>query len=309
MKIRDKKRLILNIAVIFLIVMLILTFFSNTIMNWSLVEVETSSINSGTVTTEIRDTVAVSTISDYQVTLPQSRKIATIQVSLGDKVKPGDLLFTLEGAGDEELEPAEKELEQLKLEYQTTLLSIKIPPYAVENAEIQTLQKALEQAVAERNALGNTSLTLTEAQSRMLNAQNEQSLQNEAVNKLQNELAQIDANDPALSSIRELVLAVQEANAALSQKQLLYDNTAAELGQNYNELLAYISELQQEIDGMEWDDPQRVEALERLGNLQDSLAVISPLYAELSTAKGALDKANNALEKKTIRKACHATTA
>ena len=43
----DRKDKIKNITIIFLLVMLILTFFSNTIMNYSLVEVSTQQVTSG----------------------------------------------------------------------------------------------------------------------------------------------------------------------------------------------------------------------------------------------------------------------
>ena len=42
----DRKDKIKNITIIFLLVMLILTFFSNTIMNYSLVEVSTQQVTS-----------------------------------------------------------------------------------------------------------------------------------------------------------------------------------------------------------------------------------------------------------------------
>ena len=43
-----------NVAIIFLTVMLVLTFFSNTIMNYSLPEVATQYVQRGTITAKIR---------------------------------------------------------------------------------------------------------------------------------------------------------------------------------------------------------------------------------------------------------------
>jgi hypothetical protein len=51
---KERKEKIKNIAIIFLIIMLLLTFFSNTIMNYSLVEVSTQMVSSGKVTSKVR---------------------------------------------------------------------------------------------------------------------------------------------------------------------------------------------------------------------------------------------------------------
>ena len=49
-----KRELIKTIAIIFLVILLLLTFFSNTIMNRSLPEVATQSIVGGTINAKIR---------------------------------------------------------------------------------------------------------------------------------------------------------------------------------------------------------------------------------------------------------------
>ena len=48
-----------NAAIIFLAVLLVLTFFSNTIMNRSLTEVATQSVESGAITARVRGTGVV----------------------------------------------------------------------------------------------------------------------------------------------------------------------------------------------------------------------------------------------------------
>ena len=50
----DRKDKIKNIAIIFLSIMLVLTFFSNSIMNYSLVEVSTQYVYGGSITTKVR---------------------------------------------------------------------------------------------------------------------------------------------------------------------------------------------------------------------------------------------------------------
>ncbi|MBQ7783748.1 MAG: RND transporter, partial [Oscillospiraceae bacterium] len=49
-----RKELIKTIAIIFLAVLLVLTFFSNTIMNYSLPQVSAIYVNQGTISEQIR---------------------------------------------------------------------------------------------------------------------------------------------------------------------------------------------------------------------------------------------------------------
>ena len=56
-----------NAAIIFLAVLLVLTFFSNTIMNRTLPEVATQSVTSGSITARVRGTGTVAANGSYQV--------------------------------------------------------------------------------------------------------------------------------------------------------------------------------------------------------------------------------------------------
>jgi multidrug efflux pump subunit AcrA (membrane-fusion protein) len=115
--IKIKKDVIKNIAIIFLTVMLILTFFSNSIMNKSLPEVATKYIQSQTITEKIRGTGSVEADDPYSVMVKDSRKIASVAVKEGDEVKKDQVLFYLEDSESEELEKAEKDLEDLIYKY------------------------------------------------------------------------------------------------------------------------------------------------------------------------------------------------
>ena len=109
--IKIKKDVIKNIAIIFLSVMLILTFFSNSIMNKSLPEVATKYIQAATITEKIRGTGTVEADDPYSVMVKDSRKIASVAVKEGDTVSKDQVLFYLEDSESEELEKAEKDLE------------------------------------------------------------------------------------------------------------------------------------------------------------------------------------------------------
>lgn len=115
--IKIKKEVIKNIAIVFLTVMLVLTFFSNSIMNRSLPQVATSYIQDGTITEAVRGTGAVSADDPYSVTIGETRVIAGVAVKVGDHIDKDAPMFYLEDSESDELEKAEKELEDLIYKY------------------------------------------------------------------------------------------------------------------------------------------------------------------------------------------------
>lgn len=101
-----------NAAIIFLAIMLILTFFSNTIMNYSLPEVAVQYVQSGSITSQVRGTGTVESDDPYEVKIQESRKISSVVVKEGQEVQKGDVLFTLEDTESEELKAARAKLEE-----------------------------------------------------------------------------------------------------------------------------------------------------------------------------------------------------
>ena len=112
-----------NVAIIFLAVMLVLTFFSNTIMNRSLPEVTGQSVQSGSITTQVRGNGTIEAAETYEVKSADSRKVQSVPVSVGQEVKVGDTLVVLAAGDSEELEKALTELEQAQNAYQDELIS------------------------------------------------------------------------------------------------------------------------------------------------------------------------------------------
>lgn len=92
-----------NVAIIFLAVMLVLTFFSNTIMNASLPEAAVQYVQSGAITTQIRGTGTISAKETYEVKTSTSRKVQSVLVSRGQQVKVGDVLILLAAGEGSEL--------------------------------------------------------------------------------------------------------------------------------------------------------------------------------------------------------------
>lgn len=146
-----KRELIKSIAIVFLAVLLVLTFFSNTFMNRSLPEVSTEMISSGTINAKIRGSGTVTPNEAYEVIIDQTREVRSVCVKVGDTVAQGDLLFVLGDIESQELQEAQEQLQNLNLEYQKRVLELS-KSYASEDREVQKLQEDLQKAIAERDA-------------------------------------------------------------------------------------------------------------------------------------------------------------
>ena len=128
--------------------MLLLTFFSNTIMNYSLAEVETAYAESGTLTTKIRGEGYVEAREPVDVSCKKEREILKILVKEGDKVKKGQVLFVLAGESSADaLNQAKSDLMTLNHEYAKSLLEMPVPGYASDSLEIKYAKKDLARAL------------------------------------------------------------------------------------------------------------------------------------------------------------------
>lgn len=120
---RTKKReWVKNAAIIFLSVMLVLTFFSNTFMNYSLPEVSTQYVTGGSINTKVRGSGTIMASEEYTVEAQQSRIIDTVCVKVGQTVAAGDVLFILGEGDSEELDAAKEALEDMELAYEKAIL-------------------------------------------------------------------------------------------------------------------------------------------------------------------------------------------
>ena len=84
-----------NAAIIFLTIMLLLTFFSNTIMNYSLPEVATQYVQTGTITAKVRGTGKVEASDPYNVIAKESRVITSVAVKQGDIVEKDQVIAVI----------------------------------------------------------------------------------------------------------------------------------------------------------------------------------------------------------------------
>ena len=178
-------------AIIFLSVLLVLTFFSNTIMNRSLPEVAAQYVQSGAINAKIRGSGTISANETYDVTLSQTRKIRSVLVKVGQEVSTGDTLFTLEAADSDELKQAQDTLSQMEADYQKSLITLSNDS-STENRDIQKLRDAYNEALATYRLYSNAdpsqiTVALEQKKIELTNAQRDSADLEENLASLNNE--------------------------------------------------------------------------------------------------------------------------
>lgn len=142
-----KREWVKTAAIIFLAVLLVLTFFSKTIMNASLPEVAAQQAASGAINARIRGSGTVEASEVYNVTIKQTRKVASVLVKTGQEINVGDTMFVLEAEDSDELKQAEADLETLQQNYDKSLIEAGNTA-AQENYDVQKARDAYNEALA-----------------------------------------------------------------------------------------------------------------------------------------------------------------
>lgn len=241
----DRKDKIKNITIIFLLVMLILTFFSNTIMNYSLVEVSTQQVTSGQITSKVRGSGSVEASESYSVTIEETRKIATVNVKKDAEVTTGDLLFTLEDTDSDELDAAKKSLNEAQAAYESAVLTAGITvaerqsieagkgssltqkqnEIAAANQRVKDAQAAVDAAQAsvdkikaQIDAVSNSTTDTTAEEKAVLDAEKKNSEAQDSLTSAESAYTPVkSAYDTALSGL-------QSAQSTYDEAKTAYDN-------------------------------------------------------------------------------------
>ncbi len=193
-KASKKREIIKTLLIVFLAALLLLTFFSNTIMNRALAEITTSQVTSGKLTERIRATGIVEAEQTYEVKTDENRTVFKINIKTGQKVSEGDVLFTLGSAESASLSAAENELDALELEYNKLLLT---PPadYSSEDQQIRNAAEDLDQAIVRRDAALAAQKTSAQAKAQYNADRNEAKRLSELRDKLSATISAIDGDD------------------------------------------------------------------------------------------------------------------
>jgi len=190
-----------NIVILFLVALLILTLFSNTILNHSLPEVAVQYPQYATIASRIRQTATVEANQSYSVTIDQTRIISSVEVRVGQNVKKGDILFRLEEGDSSELDAANRTLQDLNIQL---IQKLKADPTKNSSSSssvtdaITALEKSLRTA---EDALTEAKASLAEEQEKLAELQQKQAELPgyDTVLNAKNLITQIDANMELLS--------------------------------------------------------------------------------------------------------------
>ena len=200
---KKRREWVKNAAIIFLSVMLVLTFFSNTFMNYSLPEVAAQYVQSGTITAKIRGTGTVESGDPYNVKINETRTISSVLVKTGDKVEKGDPLLLLEDKESKELTDAQAALDKAMLDFELALLSGDISNTAYTN--VQTGQIA---------SIGTYQSRIVAAEAEIDKWQKQVDEATTAINQLKTAQVNVDAGGAPDTSSEQAKVA--EAQAALN---------------------------------------------------------------------------------------------
>lgn len=265
-KTTKRREWVKNAAIIFLSVMLVLTFFSNTIMNYSLPEVATQYVQSGSITAKIRGTGTVEASDPYNMIINDTRVIESVAVKAGDDVEKGDTIFVLENKESEELKAAREELITLEtaldnaiLAYETKILdgtlsagtiagvqSGNIESASTAQARVQAAkdkvtnlentkagyEASLANLASQEALLENNSIYDAAAKEAALNSANLQLRSAQA--QLETASAQVDSvqawfNENGVKTQAEANQKVLDAQTAMDLAKMLMDNAKAKL--------------------------------------------------------------------------------
>ncbi|MBQ9989529.1 MAG: biotin/lipoyl-binding protein, partial [Lachnospiraceae bacterium] len=318
---QSRKDWIKNITIIFLAIMLVLTFFSNTIMNYSLPEVATDMVEPGTVTTKIRGTGTLEADDPYKVTIQESRVIASVAVKEGDVVEKDQVLFYLEDKESAELEAAEKKLDEMVLAYTTSLLAGEVSQQSYENIrsgnisstgayqsrineaklKVESAQAAVDSAQATVDSLskqiaiaGVGSNDLTDKETALKNAEAAKSKSYENLTKMQAQLAPLEeknqAKETAQKTLNEATNKTSAIKTEIDQKASDLYNELGISGENFiakmdEDSEAYEDELTKKIQDKYPTDPSNPDNQDKQDKATKVLKTLVDKYNAYNTAK------------------------
>jgi multidrug efflux pump subunit AcrA (membrane-fusion protein) len=221
---KKKRGWVKDAAIIFLAVLLVLTFFSNTILNRSLPEVATVYVQEGTITNKVRGTGTVTARENYDVTIEQTRKVQSVLVRVGDEVSVGDVLFTLQPGDSDELENAEKKLRSLEESYQLWLLDLAVTDYFDNERSISDARDALMEAREARDEAEITAEDKAEYEEKLAELEAAQEELEAAIERQQAVVdsfsGSVDELGDRSGTLREYELQMRELEEQLQEKKV-----------------------------------------------------------------------------------------
>lgn len=285
----SRRAWIKNAAIIFLVILLLLTFFSNTILNYSLPEVSAQYTSSGTLSTAIKASGTVKANASYNVVyeadaadsadgVAQTRKVVSVFVKEGQTVEKDAPILELKGGASEQLKSAQDEYDKLKREYDLGILGDNVSNITSDKT-ISDAQKALENAKDELAKLQKNYNDLLSGVDTTTILQNQISAVEDAIENL------TDQQTAMTDKITEVNAIISEAKA-LIEKDVLSNQTVAEklaaAEEAYNSISSEYDTLKKEADFYK-------ERLDEIKKVSGDVTEANKLTQQLKTLQNELD--------------------
>lgn len=286
-----------NVAIIFLVVLLLLTFFSNTILNYSLPEVSAQYAKYGSISTAIKLSGTVKANENYSVIyeeeaaeaeggVTQTRKVVSVYVKEGDTVELGAPLIALQGGASEELKQAEADLAAKQQEYDLALLSDKVSSLTGDKT-ISDAEQAIVDAKAELDKLN-------ELYSKLLAGTDTTSVIEDQIDALEKSIKNMNKEKTAADSkISELEGKINSANSAieddfsgvpLADRLRLAQDEYSDLELQYYALKDAVESTKQTLEDLQ-------EASGDMGEASDISSTIASLEKEIDSLEKSVTRA------------------
>ncbi len=258
----SRRAWIKNVAIIFLVVLLLLTFFSNTILNYTLPEVSAQYAQYGSITSSVKVDGTVKANESYSVIYEadqaeaedgtiQSRKVVSVYVKEGDVVSIDTPILALQGGASEQLKKTQDEYDQLKREYDLALLNDTV----VSLTSDKTISDAVQAVENQKKLLAE----LKEEYTAVLTGVDTTSIVEARIDALEEEIA--DLNDLIAEQnqkVQDVKAKIQSAESAIeedifstltiAEKLAIAEEDYAVAEQSYTTLSAEVKILKEELD-------------------------------------------------------------
>ncbi len=279
-----------NVAIIFLVVLLLLTFFSNTILNHTLPEVSAQYAQYGSITSSVKVDGTVKANESYNVMYEaeqaeaengtiQSRKVVSVYVKEGDTVTKDSPIIALQGGASDQLKAAQEEYDALKRTYDLALLQDTVDGLT----STQAIDKAVQAVEDQKKALAE----LKEEYAAVQNGVDTTSIIEARIDALEEEIDDLtDLISEQNSKITEIEGKIQSAESLIeedvlstltvAEKLAIAEEEYAVVEESYNVLSADVKSLKAELD--------------RIQSSSGDIDKANTLTNEIKTLEESLDK-------------------
>ena len=291
----SRRAWIKNVMIIFLVVLLLLTFFSNTILNYTLPEVSAQYAQYGSITSSVKVNGTVKANESYNVMYEadqaeaeggtiQSRKVVSVYVKEGDTVSTDSPIIALQGGASDQLKAAQDEYDKLKRTYDLALLQDTVDGLQ----SSKTLNDAV-QAIADQK---KTLAELKEEYAAVMNGADTTSVIEARIEALEEEIEDLtDLISAQSSKIAEIEGKIQSAEGMIeedifstltvSEKLAIAEEEYTAIEQSYNTLSADVENLKSELERIQGSsgDIEKANALTKeIRTLEDQLYNLEKQY-------------------------------